>query len=73
MDKSRATYFKTPYVDHLIAGTFAGAFTTLVFHPLDLVRTRLQVLDIRGVSSCFRSIVREEGVRAFYKGPSLLN
>ena len=35
--KKRQTYFKGQNLDHLLAGTAAGACTTLVFHPL--VRT----------------------------------
>jgi solute carrier family 25 (mitochondrial folate transporter), member 32 len=57
-----------------IAGFSAGIVSTLAVHPLDIVKTRLQV-DSR-VSSRFgsslrvaRSIARNEGVlRGFYRG-----
>ena len=46
-------------------------------YPLELVRTRLAVCPMgtyRGMSDCFRQIVRLEGYRAFYRGlsPSLV-
>lgn len=46
-------------------------------YPLELVHTRLAVCPMgtyRGISDCFRRIVREEGYRAFYRGlsPSLV-
>lgn len=66
-----------------IAGTSAGVVSTLIFHPVDTIRTRWQAADasaaraIRGAKS-FSSIVRTfsvtvkyEGVRALYKGCSL--
>jgi hypothetical protein len=46
-------------------------------YPLELVRTRLAVCPMgtyRGMSDCFRQIVKLEGYRAFYRGlsPSLV-
>eukprot|EP00730_Choanoeca_flexa_P018140 TRINITY_DN8804_c0_g1_i2.p1 TRINITY_DN8804_c0_g1~~TRINITY_DN8804_c0_g1_i2.p1 ORF type:complete len:163 (+),score=13.53 TRINITY_DN8804_c0_g1_i2:90-578(+) len=62
-------------VAHLVAGTTAGVVTPFVVHPLDLVKTRLQVQDghaanarYRGLVHAFRTIVREEGWRALYQG-----
>eukprot|EP00183_Erythrolobus_madagascarensis_P005959 CAMPEP_0185846596 /NCGR_PEP_ID=MMETSP1354-20130828/2172_1 /TAXON_ID=708628 /ORGANISM="Erythrolobus madagascarensis, Strain CCMP3276" /LENGTH=377 /DNA_ID=CAMNT_0028546747 /DNA_START=238 /DNA_END=1371 /DNA_ORIENTATION=+ len=76
----------------LAAGAFAGVVNTVVFHPLDLVKTRLQVqrhllqasstsctavnnairsvnsAAYNGTYSAFRSIWRQEGFRAFYRG-----
>ena len=35
---------------HLVAGMGGGAATTVVLHPLDVVKTRFQVHEGRGVS-----------------------
>ncbi|CAM9134262.1 unnamed protein product, partial [Chrysoparadoxa australica] len=67
--------------DHVAAGSCAGVASTLVCHPMDTIRTRLQAqLAVRpdngrpqrfmGVVSCFRATVSEEGARALYKGMS---
>eukprot|EP01147_Barroeca_monosierra_P000442 gene442-3780_t len=85
---------------HAVSGIFAGIAATAVLHPLDLVKTRLQVaipssphvghissspsassalrslsnistgqsLIYNSLSTIFRSIVKEEGIRGFYKG-----
>lgn len=54
----------------LAAGAVSGAATT----PLDVVKTRLQTQpsgndrQYTGVWQCLRTIVREEGARALFKG-----
>ncbi|OAA54427.1 peroxisomal adenine nucleotide transporter 1 [Cordyceps fumosorosea ARSEF 2679] len=60
---------------HAISGSFGTATSTAALAPLDLVTTRLKVqrqLDdhtqYAGVLDAFRSILREEGVAAFYSG-----
>eukprot|EP00949_MAST-11_sp_MAST-11-sp1_P004535 g4535.t1 len=64
---------------HLVAGMGGGAATTVVLHPLDVVKTRFQVHEGRGVSksivprypstiAALRSIYRGEGVRSLYQG-----
>ena len=53
-----------------------GFATTVVLHPLDLVKTRLQVNDTRGfnfVKNFFvviKKTYKEEGLKAFYQGIS---
>jgi solute carrier family 25 carnitine/acylcarnitine transporter 20/29 len=53
----------------LASGSCAGAFTIIVVHPLDNLRTRMQVLD---VNSSPRQVIltlqQREGIRALYKG-----
>ena len=59
----------------LAAGCMAGVFAQSVSYPLDTVRRRMQV---QGASvgkqlysssfDCVRQILRNEGVRAFYRG-----
>jgi len=59
-----------------VAGITAGATSTLVFQPLDVIKTRLQVQDeidatkqrYRGLARGVRKIIAEEGVRGLYAG-----
>ena len=57
---------------HVLANAMAGSLATMahdaVITPLDVVKQRLQVVDSRysGVLQCVRSIVRDEGMGAFY-------
>ena len=68
---------------HAAAGMTAGAIPCLLLHPLDTLKIRLQVQEqwsgsgrpaYSGMTHAARSILREEGWRAFYQGlaPSLL-
>lgn len=64
----------------ICAGAAAGATSTLLLYPLELVRTRLVTgmekghSGVRGVISALRGISHREGVRALYRGlgPTLL-
>lgn len=63
---------------HCFSGGFAGTISTIVTHPLDLVRTRLQLLDVssasekhtlaQGFRSLLWSVYKEEGWRGCMKG-----
>ncbi|EIE25738.1 mitochondrial substrate carrier [Coccomyxa subellipsoidea C-169] len=64
-------------LQRMASGALAGAVAQFTIYPLELVRTRLAVCPMgtyRGMSDCFRQIVRLEGYRAFYRGlsPSLI-
>jgi solute carrier family 25 folate transporter 32 len=39
----RHLYYLGPNMDHLISGLSAGMISTLILHPFDLIKTRLQV------------------------------
>eukprot|EP00892_Ulva_mutabilis_P011245 jgi/Ulvmu1/8493/UM044_0027.1 len=63
-----------------VAGAFSGALTVLLLHPLDVIKTRLQVQE-KGISNryhstvhAFKTIKAREGVRGLYSGlaPSLI-
>lgn len=62
--------------EHLVAGVFGGLTSTLVLHPLDLLKVRFAVADgqsdakrnYKNISNAFSTIVREEGYRGLYKG-----
>lgn len=66
----------------IIAGGSAGFVEVCIMHPLDLVKTRLQIqskktvgaagagnqLYYDGVIDCFRKMYRSEGVFSYWKG-----
>jgi solute carrier family 25 folate transporter 32 len=71
-----------PDLSHLTAGAGAGCAATLLLHPLDLIKTRMQVQEhgctrlptYRGVWHACRKIVSVEGWLGLYQGlsPNLL-
>ncbi|CAK5052960.1 unnamed protein product [Meloidogyne enterolobii] len=54
----------------LVAGGTAGMIEVCLMHPLDLVKTRLQIGGghYKGLLDCCRQIIRKEGPLGFYKG-----
>lgn len=58
----------------LLAGSLAGAPSAFLTTPADVIKTRLQVKPTKGQTvytglfDCFRKVLREEGIKAFYKG-----
>jgi solute carrier family 25 folate transporter 32 len=68
-------------VDHLLAGVEAGSIMVVITNPLWIMKTRLQIQGqystpnkYTGFRNIFATMLREEGIRGFYKGflPSLL-
>lgn len=62
-------------VENLAAGLSGGVVSTMVLHPLDLVKVRFAVSDglelrpkYRGIWHCMRSIWQQEGLRGLYQG-----
>jgi len=62
-------------MEHLLAGVSGGVASTLVLHPLDLVKIRFAVNDglhsrpkYDGLQHAFKSIWRDEGIRGLYRG-----
>ncbi|XP_066158239.1 solute carrier family 25 member 32 isoform X1 [Euwallacea fornicatus] len=60
---------------HLLAGISGGAISTLILHPLDLMKIRFSVSDGRttvpqytSLSSAFYTVVRQEGFKGLYRG-----
>ncbi|KAG8186347.1 hypothetical protein JTE90_005875 [Oedothorax gibbosus] len=56
----------------LLAGGFAGICNWMVAIPADVLKSRLQTAPEgtypRGIRDVFKQAMREEGVRALYKG-----
>lgn len=54
----------------VIAGSVAGMASVVVCHPLDTIRTRLQIspLRFRGFVDCARQTLEREGAHGLYKG-----
>ncbi|XP_051002396.1 mitochondrial 2-oxodicarboxylate carrier isoform X4 [Acomys russatus] len=59
----------------VLAGGSAGLIEICLMHPLDVVKTRLQVQrslmdpqSYKSLADCFRMIFRKEGIFGFYKG-----
>lgn len=57
------------------SGLGAGAISTALLYPLDLVKVRYQVHEqsarrYRTIGNAFRTIVAEEGVRSLFRGMS---
>ncbi|EJK75966.1 hypothetical protein THAOC_02295 [Thalassiosira oceanica] len=80
----RATISDRPAMDleNSIMGCIASATTVCVMIPMDTVKTRLvtqskfpDLVPYEGINDCFRRIMQEEGVGAFYRGltPRLLS
>nr|XP_046170682.1 mitochondrial folate transporter/carrier-like [Oncorhynchus gorbuscha] len=62
-------------IENLVAGLSGGVVSTLVLHPLDLVKIRFAVsdgLDLRpkynGIIHCLKYVWQQEGVRGLYQG-----
>ncbi|RMZ52040.1 hypothetical protein APUTEX25_001234 [Auxenochlorella protothecoides] len=61
----------------MLAGALAGGSAQALIYPLELVRTRLAVCPsgtYGGIFDCAGKVLRQEGVRAFYRGivPSMI-
>lgn len=62
--------------EHMVAGVLGGLTSTLILHPLDLLKVRFAVSDgqstikknYKNISNAFSTIVKEEGVKGLYKG-----
>ena len=59
--------------DHLVAGLAAGFVSTVVFYPLELIKTRMQVEETRNgayrtILGSFQRVLKQEGVTGLYKG-----
>ena len=57
-------------IDQAICGFIAGAMSTLAMHPLDLLKTKLQVTESRRSASLSAVLGKIGGIRGIYRGVS---
>ena len=65
-------------INHFVSGALAGCCSVMVTNPLDVARTRLQLLEFRnerdkrqlkmGFGNLLMDVYRREGFRGLYKG-----
>ncbi|KAL7545052.1 hypothetical protein ACHAWF_012365 [Thalassiosira exigua] len=69
-------------IENSIMGCLASATTVCIMIPMDTVKTRLvtqmnypDLVPYKGINDCFRTVLKEEGLGAFYRGltPRLLS
>ncbi|XP_017768271.1 PREDICTED: mitochondrial folate transporter/carrier [Nicrophorus vespilloides] len=72
---SNLSLFNHIKYEHLLAGISGGAISTLILHPLDLMKIRFAVSDGRSavpqyssLTSAFYTIIKQEGVKGLYRG-----
>ncbi|XP_065212502.1 solute carrier family 25 member 32 [Planococcus citri] len=72
---NNVTVFKHVKYEHLVAGITGGVTSTLLLHPLDLLKIRFAVCDGRhsvpqynSLTGAVSQICKQEGIRGLYKG-----
>ncbi|CAG0916847.1 unnamed protein product [Notodromas monacha] len=82
--EQKVSLFSQLRKEHLLAGIAGGTTSTLLLHPLDLIKIRFAVNEgatrslnrpqYNGVFDAFGSIYRTEGIRGLYQGvvPNIL-
>ena len=68
---------KSPLVSAFLAGSFSGVCSTVLFQPLDLVKTRIQTQSSSaklGMRQAVSTVIQNEGFLGLWKGiiPSLM-
>jgi len=78
LKKMIESYLNSPMVKSFLAGSVSGTCSTILFQPLDLVKTRLQApvavgAAPTGLMTVVTNVVRHERILGFWKGlvPSL--
>ncbi|XP_072045219.1 mitochondrial glutamate carrier 2-like [Amphiura filiformis] len=66
---------KASFGHSFVAGCFSATLASLVVNPIDVIKTRLQLIDhahgdhtYTGIRDCATTMLRHEGVKAFFKG-----
>ncbi|XP_047482016.1 mitochondrial folate transporter/carrier-like [Penaeus chinensis] len=78
---SRSKKYNNPFAgvryEHLVAGVSGGVASTLILHPLDLLKIRFAVSDTSataakphytGLTQALGQILRHEGIKGLYRG-----
>ena len=58
----------TPSWKQFVAGSVAGIGQTVISHPIDTVKTRMQLYDYNSPLVCLNSIYKQHGLRGLYQG-----
>ncbi|RZF43407.1 hypothetical protein LSTR_LSTR001668 [Laodelphax striatellus] len=70
-------FFKHVKYEHMVAGIAGGVTSTLILHPLDVIKIRFSVSrpngrtkvpQYNGMRSALSTIVKQEGFKGLYKG-----
>ena len=63
-----------PVVKAFLAGSLSGTFSTLMFQPLDLMKTRIQQRAELSMTGVFKNVVAQENILGLWRGviPSLV-
>ena len=59
---------KLPSQDEFISGAVAGIGQTITSHPIDTIKTRMQILHYNSPLSCLTQTINEHGFQSLYKG-----
>jgi len=78
--QKKKQWFDNIKYEYMVAGLSGGVISTMVLHPLDLIKIRFQVNDgtglikhrqtYNGVVDAFRSILKSNGIKGLYQGVS---
>ncbi|KAJ3058625.1 hypothetical protein HDU98_005283, partial [Podochytrium sp. JEL0797] len=73
MDAQPKLFYRNPTLHQIFAGLAAGATTTVLLHPLDIVKIRFQINEnrggiFRGTLSALGKIRAQDGFRGLYRG-----
>jgi solute carrier family 25 citrate transporter 1 len=71
LHKKGDSFYKDKFVSFMAGGT-GGLVSVLLNNPIDVIKTQMQSLGgaerYKGTLDCAKIILRDEGVRGYYKG-----
>ena len=59
-------------LNSFIAGFVGGTFGSLIGHPFDTIKVRLQTQKYNNLKNCILKTYQKENIKGFYKGYLLL-
>lgn len=71
LKRELSPYLKSAVLLDFVAGVAAGIASVVVNNPIDVVKTIMQGMEAekyKGSMDCFMSVMRNEGIKGFYKG-----
>jgi solute carrier family 25 citrate transporter 1 len=70
-EKSKAHGIKPSVLTTFGTGALAGLVTVYATQPFDTIKTRAQGVHGAGIGEAVQSVIRDHGVRGFWKGSSM--